>query len=168
MDALKIQFLELIRMPAGDPSSSPEVTTIWILALLANTAAVFIVGKNVRSAMADSIPKAAIITAVSAFSILAALAISSIYIMPKLGSSAIRGIVPAAMVTIAISGITAPACKWLHKTKYSKALVTVLVSLVCAVGAIYVTRSGFRGARRGKASAVKVKEHSEKASEIMK
>lgn len=168
MNPIIKECTRLISLPAGDPSSSTEIIVIWALALIAHTAGVIITGKSVRSTMAYSVPRALIITLLSIGSMILALAASNIYIIPLMGNSSLRGLAPAVMIIIAIAGIAGLTSQWIHKTKYSKALVTLLISIACAIAMAYATRSAFTGARRGKSSALQMKRSTEEASNFKK
>jgi hypothetical protein len=168
MNALYSEYINLLKLVAGDPSSTIEIASIWGLVFVSHTIAVIITGKSVQSSMAYSVPRAMIITLLSVSTLILALACSNLYIMPNIGNSSLRGIVPAMVLILTIAGNAGLACTCIHKTRYSKAIATILISVACAVGMAYITKEAFSGIRNAKASAIQMRNKTEEASKVVK
>ena len=167
MNTLLAETTRIARLLAGEPSSSVEVSTIWTAIFLVSTISIIIVGRTVRSTFGYSIPRAVILTTVNISVLLLSIAVANLHLIPAVNASSIRGIVPGGLVVVAVTGISAPMCRWLHKTKYSKALFTILLSIVFSAGVMFIIRSGFTGARNSKASADKIRSNTEKAKKVL-
>ncbi|OVE75216.1 hypothetical protein BVX97_05235 [bacterium E08(2017)] len=156
MNALLTEIIRLLKSTANDSTSVAELATIGILAAASHTISVIITGKSVKSSEPYSIIQALILTLLNILSLVIVIACSNVYIMPRISTWSFRGIVPAAMVLSSLLLVALIGCKLIHRTKFSKTLVTILVSMVCAAGAIYIARAGFTAARNSAASARKM------------
>lgn len=168
MNELQSEVMKVLGQLATDPSSNIEIIIICLGILVTATIAVKVVGTAMKSMYGDSIPKAAIIAVSSAAILLLSVVAARLYIAPMAGQASTSLVMQGVVALIAVAGIASPLCLWLHETKYTKALITVLLSIVCCVLVVLVIRSSFVGIRNSKASALQMKSSTEKAGNLPK
>jgi hypothetical protein len=166
MYAWKVEMFRIINTALCRPSSPLELTTLALLALITYVLVSRKIGGALEIIMTDILHSLAA-TAVGVAAVLAVTAAANLYIVPGIGSPALRLSASIVAAALALLAIAVPAVCLIQKGSYLNSLFTILLSIAAALVVVLLVHAGFKAVSSGSGQVGKGVRHKKTLEEAM-